>query len=61
MAQSALNSHRPQGSLIIEKPSYANDSVQLQQGKRGRRIIEVDLAALNSSDEIRRKRVYVNL
>src|SRR4030095_15999889 len=48
VAEGALKSHRSEVPLVVEQPRDADDRVQLEKGERGRGVLEVDLAVLDS-------------
>src|SRR5262249_23455855 len=61
VAEGALNADRRDLAALIEVPGDADHRVELQQRKRGRRVVEVDLPALEQLAQRVRERVEVDL
>src|SRR5215204_935405 len=60
-----MNGHRLEStrgvSLVVEDASHADDGAELQQAKRDRRIVEVDLAGADGIRDSGWNRIAVDL
>src|SRR5580765_4172977 len=60
MADGALDSHRSQASGMVKESGETHDSVQLQQRDGHRRILEIDLSCLESTDKGLWQRILIH-
>src|SRR5438105_1666637 len=60
MAESALNAKRPERPGLIEEARQTYYSVEFQEGRRGRRIVQIELAVADGVDHLRRQCIDIN-
>ncbi len=61
MAEGALNTHGTGAAFIVKKAGNSHHCVELEQGERGCRIVEIDLAGFELLFQPVGQGVYIDL